>query len=90
MNALELVRKMFRQNETLGPNYETLTSVVNPFTGDDYVFLLNIDHADWMTRGTVTRLHFQQEAGGRFALCFGFLKGNTYAWIEDEDNPFND
>ena len=91
MNALDLIRKMFQPNVTMRPDPETLTTIVNPFTGDNYVFLDKIDPpADWGARGTVNRLHFQGEAGGRFALCFGFYKGNTWAWIENEDNPFND
>lgn len=90
MNALELIQKMFQPNETMYPDPERLTAVVNPFTGDNYIFLDKIDQADWGARGTVTRLHFQEEAAGRFALCFGFYKGNTFAWIENEDNPFND
>lgn len=90
MNALDLIRTMFQPNVTMQPDPETLTTVVNPFTGDNYVALYKVDlHADWDTRGTVTRLHFQEEAGGSFALCFGFYKGNTWAWIENEDNPFD-
>lgn len=91
MNALDLIHKMFRPNEVMQPYPETLTAVVNPFTGDDYISLGKIDPpAEWLPRGTFTRLHFEQESGGGFALCFGFHKGNTYAWIENEDNPFDD
>jgi hypothetical protein len=83
---LDLVHRMFRENDNLYPDPETLTQLFSPYTGADYVHFDGIEKGDWLSRGHVTKLHFWCEDGSRFSLCFGFHKGFMYAWVEERSS----
>ena len=96
MNTLELIRKML----VLDHSWQGLdvAAVVNPFSGSDWVHFNGFEHKEshdeggaWHGRGDAYKLHFYDENGGVFSLCFGFHKGHMYAWVEEgapDEHPF--
>lgn len=99
MDALQLIREMFRGDRVWTTS--DVAAVVNPFNNSDYVHFSGFEHIDgqddykaWQGRGDAYKLHFYDEAGGSFSLCFGFHKGNMCAWVEKgpnaEDQPAED
>lgn len=88
MDALKLIREVFVEDHSWSGL--DVAAVVNPFNKADYVHFAGFEHIDskdewggaWYGRGDAYKLHFDDEAGGSFSLCFGFHKGNMYAWVE--------
>ena len=67
-----------------------------PACDDEYVHIRDVavdlgsDESDSRrpVRGTITTLYCECESGGhRFALKFGFHKGNTFVWAELFSGP---
>lgn len=95
MDALQLIREMFVEDHSW--RGLDVAAVVNPFNKADYVHFSGFEHIDgqddykaWYGRGDAYKLRFYDEAGGSFSLCFGFHKGNMYAWVEkgpDAEDP---
>ena len=90
MDALQLIREMFRADRLWAT--PGVAAVVNPFNNSDYVHFSSFEHIEgqddykaWSGRGDAYKLHFYDEDGGSFSLCFGFHKGNMSAWVEKGD-----
>lgn len=100
MDALKLIREVFVEDHSW--RGLDVAAVVNPFNKADYVHFSGFEHIDskdewggaWAGRGDAYKLRFYDEAGGSFSLCFGFHKGNMYAWAEKgpdlEEQPQED
>jgi hypothetical protein len=72
------------------PNREKSSIVRCPFCGCVYVKAGQPEHIEtdeydqWAGRGNLTRIPFECEDGHSFNVCFGFHKGETYTFIEEQ------
>lgn len=63
--------------------------LINPATREQYVHFTRFEEIDsednykaWGGRGDCKKVHFNDEGGGNFAICFGFHKGFMAMWVE--------